>query len=387
MKLRHTLLISTALSTVLGMVSVGVAVAADYDWTGFYVGAGVGAARTSTGGTLDWDDPLNEINDAFAPPIIGHTGTPIFDDGVLDDFPGALEGYGLELNAGFNTEVDNFLFGIEADLLTGPIKSESTYTESGSLSYSTSTSTSVFDSFQTSSNTTSTSYSYETTQSLSYATYTFQTTTVVNASQTLESSTTATTTTVTQTLTSANVTTTTTFVSSSSTMVTDTTSTITSTTVSTVTYNTSTFSGMSTLPTTAYGTWASTITGRAQIDWLSTIKGRVGFTADRTLFFATAGLAIGGVSQETQGSMTVTSNGSEDYAWSGTKSETRMGYVVGGGLEQALDDNWILSGGAEYFSLGEVEYDVVSGDGNDVVGKAKQALDGYNVNVGIKYKF
>lgn len=384
MKLRHTLLISTAISGVLGLSSVGIAIADDYDWTGFYAGVGVSVGRTTDGGKLDWFDPNSDIEDILtAFPIASHEPQPIFDDGVLDDFPGALEGAGIDLNAGYNVEVDNFLFGIEVGVLSGPLKSDATYTESGTLSYTTSSATTSY-SYSTSTlyetgvssvytptiSTITTTSTFTTTVGLSTSTYpvtdsysTFQTTTT-NGVTTVEFPTSS----LMTTSTSAFATTTLT-------------SSVTGESVSTSTL------GSSTTTYLAAGSWESNIVGRASIDWLSTVKGRVGFTADRTLFFATAGLAIGGVTQETSGTLTVTTDSSEDFTWSGSKSETRTGFVVGGGIEQALDDHWIVSGSAEYFSLGDVEYDVVSDDGLDTVGTAKQTLDGYNVNLGIKYKF
>lgn len=388
MKLRHSLLITTAVSGVLGVSSVGVASADDYNWSGFYAGFGVSAGRANDGGTLSWSDPDSDIEDILTSfPIVSHEPQPIFDDGALGDFPGALEGFGIDLNAGYNLEVDNFLLGVEVDILTGPIKSEATYNESGTLSYSTSSGYAVSTTFGTSTTSvTTTSSDALTSTSVSTSTYTYVTSSSVNPTSTLVYTTSNTITTITSTIV-GTTSTITTYASSGSTTLTSTTGTTYYSSTVTDSFNTSSFLTSSTSTYIAQGSWASTITGRAQIDWLSTIKGRVGFTADRTLFFATGGLAIGGVTQETSGTLSVNDASSEDYTWHGSKSETRTGFVVGGGVEQALDDHWIVSGSAEYFSLGDVEYDVVSDDGLNTIGKATQALDGYNVNVGIKYKF
>jgi len=390
MKLRHTLLITTAVSGALGLSPAGLAMADDYDWTGFYAGVGVSTAPTTDGGSLVWDDePGDDIPSLLtALPILGYSGTPIFDDGVLTDFPGAIDGFGMNFNAGYNIEVDNFLLGIEVGVLGGAIDSEATYNQSGSLSYTTSSLSAVSATFNTSSTSvTTTGTSFLTSTSVSTSTYTFVTSSVVNTTSTEIYTTSNTITTVIETYTTGPTTTITTYASSFSTTLTSTTDTSYATSIATDTFATSTFVSNATTSYTASGSWEATITGRAQIDWLSTIKGRVGFTADRTLFFATGGLAIGGISHETTGVLTVNAATSEDYTWTGSKSETRTGFVVGGGVEQALDDHWIISGSAEYFSLGDVEYDVVSDDGLDTIGTAKQSLDGYNVNVGIKYKF
>lgn len=393
MKLRRFLLISTALSSGLVLGSVQAAFAQDYDWTGFYAGVGLGALSSSDKGVVTFDDPDNEITALFdASPIVpgSESGTPIFHNGVLENFPGAPDGFGLELNAGYNVEVDNFLFGIEASILTGPFKSSAEYTESGTLLYS-----SVTDQTFYTTQTTDTSYATSVSQSFAYSTFVSTITSLVTTTYTTGI------TTVTETLsdsythfqtTSAGVSTT--YEWPTSTLNTVQTSTVSATSFYTSTTNTSyltTVSSVSdtTWTTTAQGSWDSVVTGRAQIDWLSTIKGRVGFTADRTLFFATGGVAIAGISQETSGTLRINTDSTDTYTWHGSKEETRVGFVVGAGIEQAIDDHWVLSGEAEYFNLGTVEYDVTSTDAGvtDVVGHAKQTLDGGSIKLGIKYKF
>lgn len=297
-------MLSTALCGVVGTVwSTGV-LAAEYDWTGFYVGAGVDLTSGVDKGDVAWSDPSSDIGAILAvPPIVGHSGTPIFDDGTIDDLPGALSGRSLDIDLGYNAEVDDFLFGIETSLTSSVGSVEGNYTEGGNVTY-TSVTTSV------------TPFSV--------------------------------------------VTTPTTFFIPAST---------------------------ATITTSLTGTWVSQIAGRASIDWLSTIKGRVGLAADKTLLFATGGLAIGGVSGAAEGTFTVTSNATRTYHWSGSKSETRTGYVVGGGIEQALDNHWVLGASAEYFNLGDFTYTLTSDEENDTTGKVRQTIDGYNTRLAIKYRF
>lgn len=393
MKLRRFLLISTALSSGLVLGSVQAAFAQDYDWTGFYAGVGLGAVSGSDKGVVTFDDPSNEITDLLnASPIVpsSASGTPIFHNGVLDDFPGAPDGFGLELNAGYNVEVDNFLFGLEASILTGPFKSTAEYTESGTLSYS-----SVTEQTYYTTQTTGTSYDSYVSSTAQYSTFISTITTLLVTTYTTGI------TTVTETLsdsythfqtTSAGPSTT--YEWPTSTLNTVQTSTVSGYVSNTYTTGTSILTTVysvddSTWTTTAQGSWDSVVTGRAQIDWLSTIKGRVGFTADRTLFFATGGVAIAGISQETSGTLRISTDSTDTYTWHGSKEETRVGFVVGAGIEQAIDDHWVLSGEAEYFNLGTVEYDVTSSnaDTENVVGHAKQTLDGGSIKLGIKYKF
>jgi outer membrane immunogenic protein len=71
-------------------------------------------------------------------------------------------------------------------------------------------------------------------------------------------------------------------------------------------------------------------TATNELTWLATFRGRAGFAVDRILFYCTAGVAVGQVSNS--------------WGWdfvspirnSFSSSETRTGYVVGGGIEAML---------------------------------------------------
>jgi opacity protein-like surface antigen len=377
MRLRRALLVTTAVSTVL-LGGAGMAYAQAFDWSGFYVGVGVAGGTSLTDGELSWFDPENEI---WSTAVLGSSTTTDDEpfvglDDVSMDFPGA-GGFGLGVfgTVGFNTQMDNFLFGIEASITSGPFAIEDKFVEQGSVSYTTTTLSGSTTTFTTT-DTFATSTLEFTSSLLTYIT------TVTHSPTTLTFTTTASTT-IFQTTTIANGTT----------YAFPTTSTV-ETTTNTVSFNTSTtgYSESATTFTNTFattGTWTETITGRAQIDWLATIKGRIGVTADRTLFFATGGLAIAGVSQETTAILHVDGeSGGTTTTWSGSNDDTRFGFVVGGGIEQALDDHWIVSGEFEYFNLGTAEYDVLPE--NNVVqnhGHQTQVLDGGSVKFGVKYKF
>lgn len=93
-------------------------------------------------------------------------------------------------------------------------------------------------------------------------------------------------------------------------------------------------------------------TGR--IDWMASFRGRIGFAADRALFYATGGAAvaeIGGASATVvngpaialpAGTFTSTSGG----------STTRWGWTVGGGIEWAFNNNWSLAGEYRHTDFG-----------------------------------
>ena len=80
------------------------------------------------------------------------------------------------------------------------------------------------------------------------------------------------------------------------------------------------------------------------IDWLSTFRGRAGLALDQALIYATAGLAIGGVSATTD-PIPVDSDG----AYSGTF----VGWTVGAGAEMKLTDAVSVRAEYAYTDLGE----------------------------------
>jgi outer membrane immunogenic protein len=60
-------------------------------------------------------------------------------------------------------------------------------------------------------------------------------------------------------------------------------------------------------------------------DWLGTTRGRLGYAADRVLFYGTAGAAYGNVQANVNGV---------------TNSATEFGWTAGAGVEAAFADNW-----------------------------------------------
>jgi outer membrane immunogenic protein len=59
--------------------------------------------------------------------------------------------------------------------------------------------------------------------------------------------------------------------------------------------------------------------------WLGTARGRIGYAADRILFYGTAGAAYGNVQAAALGV---------------DNSSTELGWTAGGGVEAAFSDNW-----------------------------------------------
>ncbi len=138
------------------------------------------------------------------------------------------------------------------------------------------------------------------------------------------------------------------------------------------------------------GTQLTTSAG-SEITYLGTARARLGFTPfDRLLIFGTAGLAFGDV--KNNGS--VTGVQAPALQWTGTRSDTKFGYAVGGGLEYALTDNLTAKGEYLYYDLGKT---TVTALGNPAV-RGVGALDGIDyvarvenrgsiLRAGVNYKF
>jgi outer membrane immunogenic protein len=93
-----------------------------------------------------------------------------------------------------------------------------------------------------------------------------------------------------------------------------------------------------------------TLHTKVNLDWLGTTRGRVGFVAtpdNRLLIYGTGGVAYGG------GSANVNFFDSATGAyWNGNTSASRVGWVVGAGVEYAWTNNWTIRGEYLYANLG-----------------------------------
>jgi outer membrane immunogenic protein len=106
------------------------------------------------------------------------------------------------------------------------------------------------------------------------------------------------------------------------------------------TTQTGTFPFPSTLPGGVIGPPTATFpaTNSFAVDWQATFRGRLGLAANDWLFYGTGGLAVAGVREsQTVGNLIAASATS---AFS--TSDTRAGWVVGGGIEKAFGGNWIF---------------------------------------------
>ena len=134
------------------------------------------------------------------------------------------------------------------------------------------------------------------------------------------------------------------------------------------------------------------ITESWRSSWLATMRGRAGFAADRLYFYGTGGLALANVRYFDQNCFGVLAQ--VPGCNTATSSNTRAGWVAGGGIEWAVSGNWSLKGEYLFADLGKTTntslYVATAGGGNPF----PQAFITHNhhltesiLRAGLNYKF
>lgn len=141
-----------------------------------------------------------------------------------------------------------------------------------------------------------------------------------------------------------------------------------------------------------FGAVTVTTTARSSIDWLGTLRGRLGFAVDRTLFYATGGLAFGRTgSRTTIGAIGVQDGDVFAGSWGGARTRNSLGWTVGGGVEHALTNNLTIKAEYLYYDLGDSRHAVsgVSTDPTDGFRGAdvRRKSNGSLVRAGLNWKF
>lgn len=185
--------------------------------------------------------------------------------------------------------------------------------------------------------------------------------------------------------------------------------------------------GTSSSSSTAYD-WTSVGEGqnststKVEQRWLSTIRARAGgLVTDRLMVFGTGGLAFADVKVATKNTRSYTLEvetddstptgtpgdptpsqlyGTTTQTWSDETDQNRFGYAVGGGMEYALTDNWLIRGEYIYYNLGTVRQNLRQTTSESLALtnyagftpinldiEAKTKIDGQIVRAAILYKF
>jgi|SRR5476649_522173 len=123
----------------------------------------------------------------------------------------------------------------------------------------------------------------------------------------------------------------------------------------------------------------------SKIKYLGTLRGRFGYAFDRTLIYATGGLAYGETSQSID-MFGPTGN----TQFSGDQSRFKVGYTVGAGIEQAITQNLSFKTEYLFYDLGsdKLNVAVIPGSGGAGTGyDSRFKNDGQMIRAGLNWKF
>jgi outer membrane immunogenic protein len=124
----------------------------------------------------------------------------------------------------------------------------------------------------------------------------------------------------------------------------------------------------------------STLTAHSTADIQGSIRGRLGIAWDRVLIFATGGVAFGGFN-------TNISLAAQPIFASASRSDTRVGWTVGGGIEYAVTNNWSIQAEYRFTDFGTIRNGDLAGLPADEFLNGHRRLQQNQVQVGFSYKF
>jgi outer membrane immunogenic protein len=128
---------------------------------------------------------------------------------------------------------------------------------------------------------------------------------------------------------------------------------------------------------------SATVGTSNKVQKFGTLRSRIGLAWDRTLVYATGGLAWGRVEH------TMTWRDSFGFAAVDHVTGTQVGYVVGGGIEHAFSHHLTLKAEYQYIDLGSQHYTALEFDGvaSQFLVNTDTRTDFHTVRVGLNYKF
>ena len=126
------------------------------------------------------------------------------------------------------------------------------------------------------------------------------------------------------------------------------------------------------------------ITGNGQTNWYATAAGRLGYAWDRSLFYVKGGAAW----MENEYSATVVVPFAGSTFTTNTFSNTRTGWMVGVGFEQAFYDNWSWKIEYNYMDFGSKNISLsTTAFGTTFTGGVDVDTDIHVVKFGLNYRF
>ncbi len=124
-----------------------------------------------------------------------------------------------------------------------------------------------------------------------------------------------------------------------------------------------------------------------ELEYLGTVRARIGAAWDRTLVYATGGLAYGGVNHSANFSGPLPAGVSQ---FTGSSNKVEVGYTIGAGIEHAFAPNWSVKAEYLYYDLGDTSVAVNLVPGSGGVGSGYNSSfenTGHIVRAGLNYRF
>jgi outer membrane immunogenic protein len=140
-----------------------------------------------------------------------------------------------------------------------------------------------------------------------------------------------------------------------------------------------------TVPLNGIGTLNNVFSTR--MEYFGTVRGRIGYAWDRTLLYATGGLAYADIENSVAFFGPSTAGGLLQFQ--GRNRRTEAGYTVGAGIEHAFGSNWSVKAEYLYYDFRDETVNVaVIGNGGGGTGyNSRFENDGHIVRAGLNYKF
>lgn len=127
------------------------------------------------------------------------------------------------------------------------------------------------------------------------------------------------------------------------------------------------------------GSTETSTSASSQVDYLGTVRGRAGYATDRVLAYGHGGLAYGKTEAETSQSQRI--GNSTQTSSESRESHTKLGYVVGVGLEYKATETVSLQTEYGYFDLGKDRLL------NDQGLRVDEDVDFHAVKGGVNFRF
>jgi outer membrane immunogenic protein len=128
---------------------------------------------------------------------------------------------------------------------------------------------------------------------------------------------------------------------------------------------------------------SGTLTAHSSLDIQGSIRGRLGVAWDRVLIYATGGVAFGGINTDFE--LSGVDEAGVPFFASTSRSNSRTGWTVGGGIEYALTNNWSIGAEYRFTDFGTISRDAVLSDGGFF--NAHRRLEENQVQARLTYKF